>query len=78
MPFPSRAWADPNHESNTIRPRVRCLGCGKKGCVTYWGDWCLECNIERMDRLDRAFNEIEAGASEEGMGITVKDPHDAY
>lgn len=25
--------------------------CGVKGCVTYWGQWCFDCNVKRMDRI---------------------------
>jgi hypothetical protein len=46
-------YADPNHPGNKIRPRVRCLGCGKLGCVTAWGPWCFDCNVKRIDRLGR-------------------------
>ncbi len=58
-PFPSRAWADPNHPSNKLRPKVKCVGCGKRGAVTYWGPWCFECNVERMDRLSGVFAKIK-------------------
>lgn len=58
--FPERAWADPNHSSNKLRPRVRCVCCGKRGCVTYWGPWCFECNVERMDRLNGVMEKTRA------------------
>lgn len=56
--FPPRAWADPDHHSNKLRPRVRCAGCDKPGCVTYWGPWCFACNVERMDRINGKFEEV--------------------
>jgi hypothetical protein len=56
-----RPWADPNHKGNKLRPCVRCLGCGTLGCVTYWGPWCFSCNVERMDRLCKAFTKLERG-----------------
>ena len=46
-----RAYQDPNHPGNKLRPRVRCVGCSKLGCITVWGPWCFECNVERMDRI---------------------------
>jgi hypothetical protein len=53
------AFADPNHPGNTIRPNVRCLGCGEKGCVTSWGDWCFRCNVARMTRISKALDRAE-------------------
>jgi hypothetical protein len=53
-----RIWADPKHHTNRIRPRITCRGCGKKGCVTYWGPWCFECNVPRMEHLERQFERI--------------------
>lgn len=53
-----RPWADPHDPSNKIRPRVRCLGCGIRGCVTYWGPWCFKCNVPRMTRLSASFDQI--------------------
>jgi hypothetical protein len=29
------------------------------GCVTAWGRWCFECNVERMMRLDKRFEKID-------------------
>ena len=56
--FPDRAWADPEHHGNKLRPRVHCIGCGELGCVTYWGPWCFKCNVERMDRINGKFEAI--------------------
>lgn len=53
-----RPWADPNHSGNKIRPNVHCIGCGVKGCITYWGPWCFECNVERMTRLSAVFDRL--------------------
>lgn len=53
-----RPWADRAHPGNKIRERVRCLGCGKRGCVTHWGRWCFDCNVRRMDYLDGKFEQI--------------------
>lgn len=47
----ARPWADPQHPGNKLRPRVRCIGCGKRGCVTQWGPWCMACNVPRLDRI---------------------------
>jgi len=53
-----RAYADPDHKGNKIRPKVRCIGCGNLGCITYWGPWCFECNVERIDRINGAFEPV--------------------
>lgn len=53
------AFADPNHPGNEIRPDVHCLGCGEKGCVTSWGDWCFTCNVARMMRISKALDRAE-------------------
>ena len=64
-----RAYADPRHPGNRIRTKVYCLGCGKRGCITYWGDWCYPCNVERMDRIsgkfDRARQALDHGDLDE-------------
>jgi hypothetical protein len=54
----TRPWADPEHPGNRIRPRVRCIGCGVRGCITAWGPWCFRCNVARMTRLNSGFAEI--------------------
>jgi hypothetical protein len=53
-------WKDPTDPSNKLRPRVRCVGCGNKGCVTFWGPWCFPCNVARMTRLSAAFAKISS------------------
>jgi hypothetical protein len=53
-------WEDPNHPGNKIRPAIKCVGCGNMGCVTMWGPWCFECNVERMRRIDRQFSQVRA------------------
>lgn len=45
-------YRDPDHPGNKLRPKIRCVGCGKMGCVTAWGPWCFDCNVQRMDRID--------------------------
>jgi hypothetical protein len=52
------AYKDPNHPGNKIRPRVRCIGCGTKGCITFWGNWCFNCNVKRMDRINARFDSV--------------------
>lgn len=53
------AWQDPKHPSNKIRPKVKCWGCGKMGCVgKHWGNWCFECNVKRIGRIDKGFSKI--------------------
>jgi hypothetical protein len=53
-----RPWADPFHPGNKLRPRVKCIGCGHKGCITAWGPWCYGCNCERMERLSEGFDKV--------------------
>lgn len=55
-----KPWADPSHPGNKLRPRLRCVGCGVKGCVTRWGPWCFDCNVKRMRHLTGQFDEIRA------------------
>ncbi len=59
-PETTKPWADPAHPGNKLRPRVRCIGCGKRGCITYWGPWCFGCNVPRMIRLSAAFDRVAA------------------
>lgn len=51
-------YQDKGHPGNKIRQNVKCLGCGKRGCVTAWGPWCFECNVARMDRIDKSLAEV--------------------
>lgn len=52
-----RPYANPEHSGNKIRPRIRCIGCGKRGCITAWGPWCFTCNVARIDRINKAFED---------------------
>jgi hypothetical protein len=52
------AYRDPNHPGNKIRPHVTCFGCGQKGCITAWGNWCFDCNVKRIDRINASFAAI--------------------
>ena len=53
-----RPYRDREHPGNKIRPEVKCLGCGQKGCVTAWGPWCYDCNVKRMDRINDALSPV--------------------
>ena len=64
-------FRDPNDPGNKIRPKVRCIGCGKKGCITAWGNWCFKCNVERIERIDRAFVSIINTANQEASGYPL-------
>lgn len=55
---PNRPWADPSAPGNELRPNIKCIGCGKLGCVTYWGPWCFDCNVKRMDWLDKSMSDL--------------------
>lgn len=59
-----RPYADQNHPGNKLRPTVRCMGCGNLGCVTYWGRWCLPCNVARLDRIGAVFDTLQQGGPE--------------
>lgn len=50
---PLAPHADPAHPGNILRPHVKCIGCGVRGCITAWGPWCFACNVERIDRISR-------------------------
>ncbi len=65
-PTTMNAFQDPSHPGNKIRPRVRCAGCGRLGCVTYWGPWCFGCNVERIGRIDKAFEPVRAAIAAAG------------
>lgn len=59
------AYRDPNHPSNVIRPQVRCWGCGNLGCVgKHWGNWCFDCNVARIGRINAAFESVRAATPE--------------
>lgn len=64
----SRPYADADHPGNKIRPRLRCVGCGVKGCVTAWGPWCFSCNVERMDRISGRLEPVAAILDERAKG----------
>jgi len=64
------AYKDPDHPSNVIRPRVRCWGCGKRGCVgKRWGNWCFTCDVARIERISAQL--AKAGAILNGTGIEL-------
>lgn len=62
-PTTLKAFEDPDHPGNRIRPEARCLGCGKLGCVTYWGDWCFDCNVVRIRRISASLERLAARGS---------------
>ncbi|WP_315729771.1 hypothetical protein [Bradyrhizobium sp. SZCCHNRI2010] len=49
-------WRDP--EKYKTGRRVRCVGCGETCRETHWGKWCFDCNVERIDRIDKAFDKL--------------------
>lgn len=56
------AYKDPESDGYGVKylcDNKPCLGCGKKpsGCV--WGQWCYNCNVERMDRVDAGFAKLK-------------------
>lgn len=53
-------WRDPNY--GTPQQRIKCCKCGRVGCVDkHWGSWCFECNVERIERINKQFKDIING-----------------
>ena len=50
---PDEPWRDPANYQ--IGRRVRCHGCAQECRETHWGKWCFRCNVERIERINRAF-----------------------
>ncbi|TYO65563.1 hypothetical protein FXV83_16665 [Bradyrhizobium hipponense] len=49
-------WRDPeNYKSGK---RVRCYGCKTECHKAHWGNWCFDCNVERIDRINKRFAEL--------------------
>lgn len=59
-------YKDPLHPGNAIRPRIKCVNCRQFGVITAWGDWCFDCNVERMDRISA---NLEAEARRYGIEV---------
>lgn len=55
----SEPWRDP--ERYKTGPVCVCLGCGNKCHETHWGKWCYSCNVSRIDRISKSFDEIARG-----------------
>lgn len=34
--------------------RYKCLGCRCACARSAWGKWCFECNVKRMERLNKS------------------------
>jgi hypothetical protein len=49
-------WRDPTYYQNG--PMCNCLGCGNPCHKTHWGKWCFECNVERIERISKSFEEL--------------------
>lgn len=59
-----KAYQDPSHPSNQIRPKTKCWGCGKLGCVgKHWGNWCFDCNVKRIDKISSVLDTMESAES---------------
>lgn len=57
-------WRDPDkYNSGAI---VKCLGCGCSCHKTNWGKWCYACNVERIERIDKAFEPFRNTLSQSG------------
>ena len=44
-------WRDP--ERYKTGKLVCCLGCKTECHETRWGKWCFDCNVERIDRINK-------------------------
>ena len=55
-----KPYHDKRHPGNRLRPHVKCIGCGKFGCITAWGPWCYECNVARLDNIGAKFDKVKA------------------
>lgn len=54
------AYQDPNHRGNSPKYRTgdKCRDCDQPA-GTWWSPlWCFECNVKRMDRIDRQLKSI--------------------
>lgn len=49
-------WRDPeNYKSGEV---VRCYGCKEECRKTHWGNWCFDCNVERIDRINKSLADL--------------------
>jgi hypothetical protein len=49
-------WRDP--ERYKTGKLVRCLGCRTECHEPHWGKWCYDCNVERIDRINKSFSNL--------------------
>jgi len=49
-------WRDQN--KYIIGANVKCLGCGVSCHKTCWGKWCYECNVKRIERINKSFKNL--------------------
>jgi len=49
-------WRD--KENYTNGKIVKCLECKQKCHRTHWGDWCYECNVKRIERINKSFSNL--------------------
>lgn len=49
-------WRDPSYYQKG--PLVNCLGCGCTCHSTFWGKWCYNCNVERIERISKNFSQL--------------------
>ncbi|WP_396604926.1 hypothetical protein ACFLEY_22835 [Bradyrhizobium sp. YCK136] len=49
-------WRDP--ENYKTGKRTRCLGCKGECRKTHWGAWCYDCNVERIERINKSFAKL--------------------
>lgn len=45
-------WRDPKKYDGP--KRHTCLGCGCACTKSPWGKWCFACNVQRMERINKA------------------------
>lgn len=49
-------WRDPSYYRNG--PIVKCLGCGNDCHKSFWGKWCFDCNVARIERISKSFKDL--------------------
>lgn len=54
-------YDDPNHEGNSEKYHTgkKCIeGCGRPAGTAWGAYWCFECNVKRISRIDRQFEQM--------------------
>lgn len=57
------AYKDPNHPGNSSKYKTgkKCIDCNKEA-GTQWSElWCFECNVKRIDKINKRLDNIVKG-----------------